>query len=174
MTPVIETARLALREMSLDDLDFVAAMLAHPEVMRFWPQTYSREEAEFWVRRQQDRYARDGHGYWLALDKTTGEPVGQAGVLQVQFDGREEPGLGYIIHRPFWRKGFATEAAAASLQYAFDRLDVPRVVSLIRPENESSLGVARKIGMKEEDRTEYAGLVHLVYAVSREGARAER
>jgi RimJ/RimL family protein N-acetyltransferase len=61
MKPILETARLALREMTTDDLDFVAAMLAHPEVMRFYPQLYSRDEAKQWIERQLGRYARNGH-----------------------------------------------------------------------------------------------------------------
>ncbi len=46
---VLETDRLALREMSLDDLDFVATMLADPQVMRFYPKCYSREESAGWI-----------------------------------------------------------------------------------------------------------------------------
>jgi RimJ/RimL family protein N-acetyltransferase len=63
MRIILETDRLMLRELTLDDLDFVAEMVAHPEVMHFWPKTYNRNEAEVWIRRQQERYAhfRDLH-----------------------------------------------------------------------------------------------------------------
>lgn len=98
MNIVLETPRLILREMGMADLDFIAVMLAHPEVMRFFGRCYSRQEAEDWVRRQQEPYARDGHGYWLALDRVTGRPLGQAGVLTLEVDGIEEVGLGYLIH----------------------------------------------------------------------------
>ena len=53
---ILETDRLILREMSLADADFVAAMLADPEVMRFYPRCYSRQETEAWIQRQLDRY----------------------------------------------------------------------------------------------------------------------
>ena len=66
---ILETPRLILREMSLDDLDFVATMLADSEVMRYYPKCYSREEAQTWVQRQIKRYTRHGHGLWLVLDK---------------------------------------------------------------------------------------------------------
>src|SRR5262245_20357533 len=108
MKIALETPRLVLREMSLGDLDFVAAMLADPEVMRFYPKCYSRDEAEAWVRRQLDRYARYGHGLWLVLDRAAGEPVGQVGLTIQMVDGAEEPEIGYLIHRPFWRRGLAT------------------------------------------------------------------
>jgi len=157
-----------MREMGLNDLGFVAAMLAHPEVMRFWPRCYSRAEAEAWVFRQQERYARHGHGYWLMVEKATGLPVGQAGLLTIEVDDREELALGYLIHRPFWRRGFATEAAAASRDYAFDTLGRQRVIAPIRPENGPSQGVARKLGMAPEKRTMYAGFEHLIFVAERD------
>jgi len=167
MKLILETPRLILREMTLSDLDFVADMLADPEVMRFYPKCYSRAEAEHWVRRQVNRYASHGHGLWLVLEKATSEPVGQVGLIPQQVDGIEEAEVGYLIHRPFWRRGLATEAAAASRDYAFQTLGRTRVISLIRPENLPSQGVACKIGMKPEKRTVHAGLDHLVFSVSR-------
>lgn len=164
---ILETNRLILREMSLDDLDFVAQMLSHPEVMQYWPKCYSRAEAADWIKRQQERYARDGVGYWLALGKASNQPVGQAGLLVLQVDGVRELGLGYIMHRAFWRMGFATEAAAASRDYAFTRLGQGRVIALIRPENAPSQGVARKLGMVVEKCTRHADYEHFVFVATR-------
>jgi [ribosomal protein S5]-alanine N-acetyltransferase len=163
MKPVLETKRLILRELSLADLDFVAAMLAHAEVMFYWPKCYSRAEAADWIARQQKRYATDGVGYWLALNKASGQPVGQAGLLVQQVDGVEEIGLGYILHRTFWRMGFASEAATASMDYAFKALGRSRVIALIRPENVPSQRVALKLGMKAEKSTHFADYEHLVF-----------
>ena len=98
---ILETARLLLREMSLDDLDFVAAMLAHPEAMRFYPKCYTRDEAAAWVQRQIDRYARHGHGLWLVSDTATGQPVGQVGLVMQTVRAVEEREVGYLVHRPF-------------------------------------------------------------------------
>ena len=90
-----------------------------------------------------------------------GRPVGQVGLLSTKIDGVNEPALGYLIHRPFWRRGFATEAAAACRDYAFDVLGRPRAVTLIRPENVPSQGVAQELGMEAEKLTLRAGLEHL-------------
>jgi [ribosomal protein S5]-alanine N-acetyltransferase len=173
MKQVLNTLRLILREMSLDDLDFVAAMLADPEVMRCYPKCYSREEAQTWVQRQIKRYARHGHGLWLSLDKATGQPVGQVGLLIQQVCGIEEKEVVYLVHRPFWRRGYATEAARACRDYAFDALDRQRVIALIRPENVPSQGVARKIGLQPEpDRIQHSGFDHIVFATSRDAGKS--
>ena len=160
---ILETPRLVLRELTLDDLDFLAGMLGHPEVMAFWPKPYTRDEAAEWIRRQQERYARDGYGYWLAFDKAGARPIGQAGLLAQIVDGVAETGIGYIIHRPFWRQGYATEAARACRDYAFGKLGKERVVVLVRPENVVSQSVARKLGTQPERETVYAGFAHTVF-----------
>ncbi len=167
MKPILDTQRLRLREMSLDDLDFIAALLADAEVMRFYPKCYSRDEARSWIERQMARYARDGHGLWLVLDRDRGAPVGQVGLCIQRVDGVAEPEIGYLIHRPFWRRGFAAEAAAATRDYALGELGKPRVISLVRPVNIPSQRVALASGMKPEKLTTFAGYEHLVFAVSR-------
>lgn len=174
MNTILRTPRLLLREMSLADLDFVASMLAHPEVMRFYPKCYTREGAKTWIERQTQRYARNGHGLWLAVERESQRPVGQVGLTMQRAGDVEEPEIGYLIHRPFWRRGFATEAAAATRDHALEVLGKPRVVSLIRPENTSSQGVARKIGMTSEGRlVEHGGFPHLVFSVCRREASSE-
>jgi [ribosomal protein S5]-alanine N-acetyltransferase len=163
---ILQTARLILRELDLADLDFVAAMLAYPEVMRFWPRCYTRAEAEDWIARQQVRYARDGFGYWLVVEQATGQPIGQAGLLALEVDSRAETALGYILHRPFWSQGFATEAAVACLDYAFTTLGLARVIAPIRPENAPSRAVAARLGLRPGPATFYAGFTHLIFAIT--------
>lgn len=165
---VLQTQRLTLRTMTPDDLDFLAGMLADPEVMRFYPKCYSRDEAREWLQRQLDRYALYGHGLWLVLDRATGEPLGQCGLAIQEVDGAEEPEIGYMIHRPFWRRGIASEAALAVRDHALFTLDKPYVISLVRPVNVPSQGVARKMGMTPERLTWFKGYEHHVFKVLRE------
>lgn len=167
MKLILETPRLVLRELTPDDLDFVAEMLGHPEVMHFWPRPYTRAEAADWIGRQQERCARDGFGYWLALDKTGGRAVGQAGLLRQELDGVVETGIGYILHRPFWSRGYATEAALACRDHAFGKLGKQRVTATVRPENLASHRVAERIGLKLERMTTWAGMPHMLYTAAR-------
>jgi ribosomal-protein-alanine N-acetyltransferase len=169
MDSVLETSRLILRQISMADLDFLAAMMTDAEVMRYYPKRYTRDEVEAWIHRQEEHYAKHGHGVWLVLDKLTCQPVGRVGLSQQMVEGVEMPEVGYMIHRPYWRRGLATEAATATRDYAFFKLDKPRVISLVRPINLPSQGVARKIGMQPEDHlVQHGGFDHLVFTVSRE------
>ena len=81
-------------------------------------------------------------------------------------NGVEECEVGYLLHRRFWRHGFATEAALACRDYAFRELRRRRVVSLVRPENAASQAVARRLGMEVVGSAPHAGVPHLVFAVS--------
>lgn len=141
--------------------------------MQFYPKCYSREEAAAWIERQTRRYARHGHGLWLVEDKAAGQPIGQVGLLIQNIHGVEEKEVAYLIHRPFWRRGFATEAARACRDYAFDVLGRERVIALIRPENVPSQGVARKLGLlPEPDRVRHSGFEHIVFSVSRAAGKS--
>jgi len=165
---VLSTERLELRELTPDDLSFVADMVGDAETMRYYPHQFMPTEARFWLQRQFDRYARDGHGLWLVVERNSGRRVGQVGLAIQDVDGGKEPEIGWLIHRRYWRRGFASEAGAAVRDHAFGRMGLSRVISLIRPVNEPSQGVAKKIGMVVEHETDFHGYRHLVFAVSRD------
>jgi len=166
MKCIIETTRLKLRELVPNDLDFMAEMMADNEVMRYYPRRLSRELLADWIARQRERYASDGYAMWLAESKETGAPVGQVGLTRQVVNGVEECEVGYLIHRPFWRQGFATEAAVACRDHAFNTLHKARVISLVHPDNAASKGVAQNLGMEAIGRAPHGGHEHLVFAVS--------
>jgi RimJ/RimL family protein N-acetyltransferase len=165
MKIILETPRLVLRELTRNDLDFLITMLGDDEVMRFYPHHYARPDAEAWLKRQLDRYQRDGHGGWLVQDRQTGELIGQVGLILQMIEGEWIPEIGYLIHRPYWRQGFASEAACAVRDWAFTRQQMPFVVSLIRPINVPSQGVARKLGMRPVQLLLHSGLEHVLWRV---------
>lgn len=168
MAQVLETPRLRLREMEDGDLAFVAEMLADPAVMRYYPKTLDREEARAWLDRQRALYQRDGHGLWLVERREGFEPVGQVGLVAQDLDDGVHPEVGYLIHVPFQRRGYATEAARAVRDHAFQARGYAYVVSFIRPENVPSQKVAWNLGMEPTRMIRRANLDHVVFRVDSE------
>lgn len=164
---VIRTERLLLREQTMDDLEFISAMLSHPEVMRHYPKLYSREEAQAGIERNLQQYADYGHGTWLAIERESGHPVGQVGLKMQEVEGELLPEIGYMIHRPYWRRGYAAEAALGVRAYAFERHDYPYVISLIRPQNIPSRMVARKLGMRPWRELIFKEIFHIAHRIDR-------
>ena len=145
----------------------MAEMLGDPEVMQYYPKTEDRAGAADSIQRQMDRYAQWGYGPWLVMNKETSQPIGRVGLIHQVVGGVSEVEVGYMIHRPFWRQGFAFEAAAACRDYAFSTFNRERVISLVRLENLPSQAVARKMGMQPEKETIHWNLRHIVFAMER-------
>ena len=161
----LETPRTFMREILGNDAEFLLQMMSDPEVMRFYPKLADEKFVRDFINRMRNAYKSDGCGLWLVVDRESGEPLGRVGLLRQHVNGVDEFEIGYMIHRPFWRRGLATEAALAVREYAFAERKLPRVVSLIRHENVPSQGVARKLGMDVVASWDYAGFPHHVFAV---------
>lgn len=164
---ILETPRLLLREMTPSDIDFIAAMMAHPEVNRYYERRFTRAESETWLDRQLERYRRDGKGLWLAVERVSGQPVGQIGLALQDIDGQRQPEIGWLLDRPYWGRGYATEAGAATRDAAFNQWGYDHVISLIRPVNLPSQRVALRLGMRETRRVQFHGYEHCVFEVAR-------
>jgi [ribosomal protein S5]-alanine N-acetyltransferase len=160
---ILETPRLTLRELVPEDLDFLASMLADPDVSHHYDRRFSREAADEWLHRQLERYIHDGHGLWLAVEKATGMPVGQVGLMLQTVENRKRPEIGWLLDRKQWGKGYATEAGAAVRDAAFARWNYPEVISLIRPANTPSQRVAERLGLTPGGRVWFNGSEHIVY-----------
>ncbi|HET6644436.1 MAG TPA: GNAT family N-acetyltransferase [Fimbriimonadales bacterium] len=157
----MQTDRLILRRLTEADIDFMAEMLADAEVMRYYPSTLDRSGAEKWIARQLARYEKCRFGPMLALLRDTDEPIGQIGLAIQTVDGVDETEVGYILHKRFWGKGYATEGARACVESA-RRLGMERIIALIRPENGPSMRVAHRLGMEFEKMARFANLPHNV------------
>jgi RimJ/RimL family protein N-acetyltransferase len=163
----METSRLRLRQLTLDDVEALSAIQADPQHMRFYPHPFSMEESRAWIEKNLVRYERLGYGLWAVDDKETGEFLGNVGPTLQQVDGVGEVELGWSITPSRARQGIASEAAAACRQDCFTRLDMPYVIALVRPENTPSRGVAERIGMTVWKEALHANMPHLVYRVQR-------
>jgi [ribosomal protein S5]-alanine N-acetyltransferase len=167
MPTILETPRLFLRTMSLDDLDFLAEMYADPEVMRYYPKTLDRDEAQTWIEKNLQRYRDYGYGLWIVTHRATGQPLGRVGPIPQEIDGQLHVEVGYMIHRPYWRQGYAREAAAACHEHLFRTLNVAEIIALVRPENLPSQATARSLGMRSQRQTMHYGLLHDIYVKAR-------
>ena len=168
---ILETDRLRLREFQPEDLDALGEILGDAETMRFYPAPLDRGGVADWIERNRRRYEKDGIGLWAMTWKSSGELIGDCGLIRQTIDDEAEVEIGYHVRRDHWRKGLATAAARACRDYGFAKLQVESLVSMIRPENIPSRGVAEKNGMTVEKEVAWRGYPHLVYRIDRKALR---
>jgi RimJ/RimL family protein N-acetyltransferase len=147
---VAETPRLRLRRLRLGDIDDVAAMVADPEQMRFYPQTKPRDEVVEWLAWNLGLYAEHGFGTWYLESRSDAAFAGYCGLRPRVFDGSDEVEVAWHVKRTLWNRGVATEAARAAMELGFDRFALRSLVAIIHPDNGSSRRVAEKLAMTEE------------------------
>lgn len=168
--PSLETSRLLLREMTLEDAPALFAIYGDPDTMLWYPRPYTRPEVEERIAVQIADYP-SGFGLLGLVLKETGEFIGDCGLRLQEVEGSREPEVGYHVHRSHWNRGFATEAAQAVRDYAFRTVGCDRVVSLIRPENLPSRRVAEKNGLTLHRTAFWHGFDHCVYRRMRDGGQ---
>lgn len=140
----IETERLILRPVAGEDFASWAAFFADPEATRYLGGPRGEGLAWRHFLSMAGAWSIQGFGAFSVLDKATGEWLGWTGPwYPVGWPGTE---VGWCFSRAAWGKGFATEAAAASIDWAFRTLDWFEVVHLISPDNQASQSVARRLG----------------------------
>ena len=149
---ILETERLIVREMTKEDFPALTDMLYDERVMYAYAHTFSEDEAQAWLYNQLRRYQEDGFGLWAVILKETGKIIGQCGITKQRIPEKEVLEVGYLFSADYWHKGFATEAAIACKNYAFENLGANEVYSIIRDNNYASQNVAKRNGMKEVGR----------------------
>jgi RimJ/RimL family protein N-acetyltransferase len=140
MIEPIQTARLRLRPIAMDDVDLLVALDSDPEVMRFISggKPSSRPETERIVQRSL------GHR-WLGFVRETDEFVGWFGIRPSTAKSRE---LGYRLRREMWGHGFATEGSLALIAVAFTQPGIDRVRAETMAVNTASRSVMERCGLR--------------------------
>jgi RimJ/RimL family protein N-acetyltransferase len=141
--PVLETERLILRGWREDDLDAYAALMADPEVMRFLGGPSARGDAWRSMASIIGHWSLRGFGLWAVERKRDGVLIGRVGVQYPE--GWPSTEIAWTLGRPYWGQGYATEAAIASLDFGFKATTLPKLISLIDPENHASRRVAERL-----------------------------
>ena len=165
---VLETQRLILRPLTLEDVDALAALYADPDVMRFFEGTRSWETTRQRVEEIIEQYARTGVDFLATIYKENGAFIGRCGLLWQVIDGVQEVEVAYMLAKSYWGQGLGTEAAQALKEHGFRDFGFRRLISIIDPGNIASIRVAEKNGMHYERDIEFEGHVCRMYAIHKD------
>ena len=167
----IETARLLIRQFTLDDAEAYWPLVSSPEILRYLGEpalTSIREVRELIEARPLQDYRLQGYGRMACIDKSSGRMLGFSGLKYLA--ALNETDIGYRFIPEAWGKGYATESATAIITRQATEFDLHRIIGLVEPENEGSVNVLKKLGLGFERRLvdpAHAGLD--LYAVNFSG-----
>jgi len=145
---IIETERLLLREITLDDKEALFKLHSNPAVQKFTgePVVESIDDIKKAIEARIINYKKYGYGRWATFLKDDMQFVGWAGLAYLpEFD---ETDLGYRFLPEYWGLGIATEASRAILNYGFDSLKLKKIIAIALKEHKASIRVMEKVGME--------------------------
>ena len=144
---LIETERLTLRKLSVEDAPFILRLVNEPSFLQFIGDKGVRnlEDArQYILNGPVASYAQNGFGLFLVQLKANKAPLGMCGLLKRET--LEDVDIGFAFLPEFWNKGYAFEAAAGVLSYAKDVLKLPRIVAITNKDNDASGKLLEKLG----------------------------
>ena len=153
--PTLTTERLILREWRESDFANFAKFQLDKVAARFVSSCDTAHEAWREMAYFAGHWQLRGYGNWSVERKDTGEHIGRCGPYFPM--GWPEPEIGWTIYPEFQHQGFASEAASASLIYAYEKLGWNTAMSLIAKDNEPSIALANRLGAKFESVIQYRG-----------------
>lgn len=151
-TKELDTPRLILRRFTMEDSEpMYRNWASDPEVTKFltWPTHGSVEISRMVMADWVSGYEKDDFYQWAIVPRELGEPVGSISVVSLN-DKVELVQIGYCIGKPWWHRGYMSEALKAVLDFFFEEVGANRVEAVHDPRNPHSGGVMRKCGMKYE------------------------
>lgn len=146
---IFQSDRLGFRNWTKEDLPEFAKMNADPEVMEHFPKALTEKESEDFIERLQAHYDKHGYNYFATEILKTGEFIGFVGLAYQNYETAFTPAtdIGWRLKRTAWGFGYATEGAKRCVAYAFDELNLDRIISTCTQRNSRSEHVMKKIGM---------------------------
>ena len=157
---ILETEHLFVREETEEDLDRIYPMYDQPHISRYLERPYDnrRDEVDYMQKYRKYVYGYYQYGLWHVIDKETGMSAGRAGLNPKTYaDGKSGAELGYMIAEPFTRRGYCMEVCRAIMDYAREELYLTELFCLIKPENELSQHVAKRLGFAFDREIEAEG-----------------
>ena len=166
---IIETERLILRKMRMEDFDSLYKVLSDPENMKYYPFPFDEAKVKLWIERNIERYQVFGFGLWAVCLKETNEMIGDCGLTMQIINGRIKPEIGYHIRKDQHRKGYAKEASIAVRDWAFKNTPFQTIYSYMKYTNEASIKTAISYGCKFiEEYDDPEDIITKVYAITKE------
>jgi ribosomal-protein-alanine N-acetyltransferase len=157
MARQLETSRTILRAWRDGDVEEWVALGADARVMEFMPSLIERADAERSAQRLREGLERDGYGWWVLEVKDVASFAGVVALQNVPSDLPFTPAfeVGWRLRYDQWGRGYATEAARAALDFAFDELGHSEVVALTAAINLRSQAVMERLGMTRDPRDDF-------------------
>lgn len=164
----LETQRLILREYTLDDFDALYEIMSDAETMQHYPAPFDQARTRRWIEWNLENYQKYGWGLWAVVLKETGEFIGDCGITLQNIDGQLLPEIGYHIHKKYWRRGFAKEAARAVRDWVFENTNYDTIYSYMKYTNVASYSTALANGMKKvKEYPDPKNEISYAYAITR-------
>ncbi len=148
---ILETERLVLRKFTSDDTGFVLEIVNDPDWLKYIgdKDVHNHDDALNYITQGPvASYEKNGFGLYVAILKNTKIPVGICGL--VKRDGLDHPDVGFAFLAAHRGKGYATESAAAVLEYGYKELGLDKILAVTSPDNDASGRVLEKIGLRFE------------------------
>ena len=166
--PSIRTPHLVLRPLQEADAGVLHRIYQTEGVLRYFPDPAPPplEKVQRFITVQQAHWEKHGYGNWGILPEGQAELIGWAGLQYLP--ELDETEVGFLLDRPFWGKGYATEAALASLRFGFEIIKLDHIIALVHPENLASRRVIQKCGMKYVDTLSLWGMELMRHRIERE------
>ena len=150
-TPQLETERLILRKLTLEDAQDMFEYASDDEVTQYliWDTHKTIGDSQGFIQFTLGRYGRDEAGDWGIVLRETGKLIGTAGFVWCDMKNRRSE-IGYVLGRPYWGQGIMPEAARRIVQFAFEEMNLNRIECCHFLPNEKSGRVMQKLGMSLE------------------------
>ena len=147
---IFKTERLQFRELMDTDIEDLYHLLGDSEVMAYCEGALNYLETQAWMASVKKYYTKVGYDFWMVTEVSTGDFIGQIGIIQQEIEGELLDCLAFMIRKDKWGRGYADEGGRGCIKYAFEKKKKKKVYATVEKENKASIKVLGKLGMTFE------------------------
>lgn len=173
---IFTSERLGFRTWKKEDIEEFAKLNSDEEVMEHFPDVLSIKEVENLIDKLQNHYTTHGYTYYATEILETQEFIGMIGLAFQQYQTEFTPAIdiGWRLKKESWGQGYATEGAKRCVEYAFNELEIPKIIAVCTVQNKKSENVMKKIGMIKKGEFNHPAMAnnpkyerHVCYEIGR-------